>query len=461
LAEAGVRRALAILVCAGAVVLVVAAAGLVPAREPAPPERLPFAVEKTLPVQSPLARAALAPKPGPKGKAQFARPALPIVPLCEAPERGARWYKLELAAGQTSLLVWCKQGYELFGLRSPEHAAEAASAASTGTALRVPEVVRLARFKARAELPGGAVAGDFDGDGQLDLVLGVAAGEGVVHRSGAGVYWLRGRAQGGFELARALAETSSVAVAAQPLVAGVGHELVLLTAGDVAAQRPGELWSFTRTPALVRQRVVPVGLDPRGLALRASGEPQRIEAWVLSGQPGRLERLVLDLATHDVRPEQTSSLALRGAQALAHEPSAEGALFVRDATSIQRVERGAAPHLAAYAEGAHVGPFALTDLDGDLKLDVLAALDDGVAWLNAGAPAQEHALPSELKVLDVETLRLGNASTPLALVRGPEPGVLSLLLLPRPPWSAADTGPAQLSRSEPHEAASVASVALE
>jgi hypothetical protein len=457
LAEAVWRRGLALAVCGGALVLVAAAAGLLPAREPAPPEREAFVVQKTLPAPSPLARVAPAPK---LAAAPAAPAALPIVPLCEAPERGARWYKLELAPGQTTLLVWCKQGYELFGLRAPEPAGPAGTADSRA-ALRAPDVVRLARFKARAELPGGAVAGDFDGDGQLDLVLGVAAREGVVHRSGAGVYWLRGRAQGGFELAHALAETSSVAVAAQPVAAGVGHELVVLTAGDVAAQRPGELWSFTRTPVLTRQRVVPVGLDPRGLALRAGGEPERLEAWVLSGQPGRLDRLLLDLATHDIRPEQTSSLALRGAQALAHEPSREGALLLRDATSIQRVERGAAARLVAYAESAHVGPFALTDLDGDLKLDVLAALDDGVAWLLPGASAVEHTLPAELKVFDVESALLGPGSAPLVLVRGPEPGLLSLLRLPSPPWSASSGLPTTLQRSEPREAETVARVALE
>lgn len=424
--------------------LVAVAAGLVPAREPDAPEREAFSVEKTLPPQSTLSRAVVEP-PTKAAAPKRARPLLPLLPLCEAPERGARWYELALVQGQTSLLVWCKQGYELYALRE----------ASGG-----PELVRLGRFKARGELPGGAVAGDFDADGHVDLALGVAAREGVVHRSGAGVYWVRGRAQGGFEPARALAETSSVALAAIPAPAG-GDELVLLTAGDVAAQRPGELWSFTRTPALARQRVVPAGLDPRGLALRPGADPNAVEAWVLSGQPGRLDRFALDLATHELRPDRASSLALRGAQALAHEPAAEGALFVRDATSIQRVERAAAPQLSAYADGAHVGPFALTDLDGDLKLDVFSALDDGVAWLVAGAPAQELALPAELKVLDVETATLGGKNVALALVRGPEPTLLSLVIVPPPPWKADTASQLELVRSEPRQAESLANVALE
>jgi hypothetical protein len=423
-------------------VLVAVAAGLVPAREPDAPEREPFSVQKTLPPQSPLARNVIAPPKAAETTRGRAR--LPLVPLCEAPERGARWYELSLVQGQTVLTVWCKQGYELFAVRS-------------GTE---PEVVRLGRFKARGELPGGAVAGDFDADGHVDLALGVAAREGVVHRSGAGVYWVRGRAQGGFEPARALAETSTVALAAIPALGG-GDELVVLTAGDVAAQRPGELWSFTRTPALARQRVVPVGLDPRGLALRPGADANAVEAWVLSGQPGRLDRVVLDLATHELRPERTTSLALRGAQALAHEPAAEGALFVRDATSVQRVERATVPALTAFADGAHVGPFALTDLDGDLKLDVFSALDDGVAWLVEGAPAHELTLPAELKVLDVETATLGGRNLALALVRGPEPSQLSLAIVPPPPWKSDAVGQLELVRTEPRQAESLANVALE
>jgi hypothetical protein len=238
---------------------------------------------------------------------------------------------------------------------------------------------------------------------------------------------------------------------------------VVLTTGDVAAQRPGELWSFTRTPGLSRQRVAAVGLDPRGLALRAGSESGWLEAWVLSGQPGRIDRVLLELATHELHAERGTSLALRGAQALAHEPSEHEALLARDATSIQRVERGAQPQLSPFAAGAHVGPFAVSDLDGDLKLDVFSALDDGVAWLSGSDRALEYALPSELKPLDVETVRLGGAGVPLplALVQGPDAQQLSLLVLPSPPWPGDKEGAVELLPTPVKEAEALANVALE
>jgi hypothetical protein len=354
-------------------------------------------------------------------------------------------------------MVWCKEGYQLFGLRLASSATQAAAPSE-----RALEVTRLARFKTRADLPGGAVAGDFDADGQLDLALGVAARPGVVHRSGAGLFWVRGRAQGGLEPARALAETTSAALAAYE-VPGAGHELVMLSAGDVAAQRPGELWSFKRKPSLSRQALAPVGLDPRGVALRPGSEAGLVEAWVLSGQPGRLDRLVLELASHDFKPEHSASLAWRGAQALAHEPTEQGALLARDATSIQHVGRSSPPALVAFAADAQVGPFAVSDLDGDMKLDVLSALSDGVGWLAGNVPLSEYTLPAELKVQDVETARAGalGAPLPLALVQGPEARTLSLLVLPNPPWTGVDVGPVELLPTPPKDSQFLASVALE
>lgn len=444
------RRALGALALAAALALVAVAAGLVPPREPGAPESQPFSVHKTTPPASLLRPSA--PQAAPSKGVPAKLLSLPLVPLCEAPERGARFFKVQLSALETNVLVWCKQGFELFSI---------AAKGDEG----LPEVTRLARFKAHGELPGGAAAGDFDADGQLDLVLGIAAREGLVHRSGAGVFWLRGRAQGGFEPARILAETGSTAVAAFAVSPGPAHELLVLTAGDVAAQRPGEVWLFGRSPTLMRQRVVPAGLDPRGLALRAGADSQALEAWVLSGQPGRLDRFVIDLGTRDVRHAEAASLALRGAQALGHEPSPDGALFVRDATSLWRVDRAAPPKLVPFVESAHVGPFVLTDLDGDLKLDVLAAVDDGVAWFVEGAATSERDVPAELKVLDVETanapLDLGaGPALAFALVRGPDAGQLSLVMLPRPPW-APSAAPVTLTRMEPRQAQSLASVVLE
>jgi hypothetical protein len=433
------RRLLAGLGVLGALVLVLAAAGLIPAREPGPPRVEPFSVDKAVAPTSKVLQ-----EERDAGAAPSAR-ALRFLPLCEAPAAGARWYRLALSVQQEGLLVFCKQGYELF--TPVERAGEFA-------------LTRFARFKARGDLPGGAAAGDFDGDGQRDLVLGVAARPGVVHRSGAGVFWLRGRAQGGFEPARILAEISSSAIGSYARGANP-DQLFVLTAGDVAAQRPAELWLFGREPSLSRKLVLPIGLDPRGLCLRAGEGAAQVDAFVLTGQPGKLSRISFNLASPTAVGEP-AGVSVRGAQAFAHEPSSGDALFMRDATTLYRVQGGTAPALEAIAREAHIGPFVLIDLNADAKADVFAAVEAGVAFLKDGVkPVEELTLPEDLKVLDVETLGSGAAErTPVALISGrPDPNTLSLLVLPAPPWKA--TAMPALLGAELDPGQGLAEVALE
>lgn len=433
------RRALPVVAALAALVLLLALAGLLPAREPDAPDVVAFDVKKAVTPSSPLARVEAPVKGAPKATT------LPVswVPLCEAPETGARMSKLRLFGSDEALLVWCKQGYSLFMLERD------------GTNLRV---TRMARFRTRAELPGGHAAGDFDGDGQLDLALGVGARPGVVHRSGAGVFWVRGRAQGGFEPPRVLVEATTVALAAHQQAGATRHELLVLTAGDVAAQRPGELWLFGMQPSLVRQRVIPAALDPRALVVRPGADANAIDAWVLTGQPGRVQRTVIDLATRDVRKGQEASLNLRGAQGFAHEPALEGALFVRDATSLYSLKVGDAPALQPFAERANLGPFVVRDFNGDLKPDVVAAMESGIAFIEeSGAAPKERELPAEIKVLDVESTPSAEA---LVLVTGkPDPSTLGLLVLPKPPWSSSQE--LVFTRGELVDAPGLAEVVLE
>jgi hypothetical protein len=434
------RRMLAVLSVLGALVLVLAAAGLIPPEEPEPVRVEPFSIEKAIVPSSKILQS-----DRDAGPASTAR-ALRFVPLCEAPLAGARWFKLALSAQQEGLLVFCKQGYELFAVS--ERSGELSLA-------------RVARFKAHAELPGGAAAGDFDGDGLRDLVLGVASRAGVVHRSGAGVFWLRGRAQGGFEPARILAEISSAAIGAFARAGARADELFVLTSGDVAAQRPAELWLFGGEPSLSRKHVLPAGLDPRGLALRAGAEPERVDAFVLSGQPGQLLRVTYDLSSH-APVAAPVGVALRGAQAFAHEPSLGDALYLRDATTLYRVEQAPTLSLSAFAREARVGPFVLGDLDGNLKPDVFAAIEAGLSWLGASEKQPEElALPEDLKVLDVESVHMsGPVRSPLALISGrPDARTLSLLILPAPPWQASAIPALLASELEPGQ--SPAEVALE
>jgi hypothetical protein len=433
----------------GAVVLVLAVAGMLPAREPSAPDVERFSVDKALVKPAALPRVEQRVDPAEKPRFDVS-----WVPLCEAPAAGARLERVRAFAGEAGVLVWCKDGYALFALGVEQ------------TALRA---TRVARFKARGELPGGAAAGDFDGDGQIDLVLGVAPRPGVVHRAGSGVFWVRGRAQGGFEPARALAETPTVALAAQRPPGASRDTLLVLTAGDVGAQRPGELWLFGAQPALVREKVFPAALDPRGLLLRTVQDSPRLELWLVSGQPGRVQALSLDPGNKTLDPAGAVNLPLRGAQAFAHEGSPEGAPFVRDTTGVYRVQRGESPALVAFAQQLNGGPCAVGDLDANQKPDLLAALEGGLAWIEGeGSAAHERALPPELRVLDVEILRdAGGKERPLALVQGkPDAATLSLWLLPRPPWPEAqgEAGKPPELRLTPglrEEAKSPAEVALE
>ena len=434
-----VVRILSALLALSTLVLLLSLLGLLPAREPGPIRSQKLDLDKAVERARSVRASAATAKPAPE--LTLARAA-----LCKAPARGARAYRVGLSATRDSLVVWCDGGYQLFAL---------------STAGGIREVERLARFASRSTLSGGAVGGDFDGDGASDLMLGVAPASGVLHEPGAGVYWVRGRSQGGYAPARVIAEAPSVALAEGEFDGAPSSDLVVLTRGDLAAQRPGELWLYAQGALLTRVRVVPVGLDPRGvvLAQRAGGA---LVAVGLVGTPGALVTVELTKELLAGGQPDRRSVPVRGAQdflaGLRGQPP-----LLRDPTDVKAVKLE--PELAApvWVTGANIGPGAALDLDGDGQLDVLgSALHELVLLAEQGArSAQELALGEQVTVRDVLVLRdaTGQGRAFALVENAGEPRELSLVSVPSPPWDTALS--VSYENVATHDSAALAEVPLE
>ncbi|HEX5657944.1 MAG TPA: hypothetical protein VFX59_12150 [Polyangiales bacterium] len=374
--------------------------GLIPAREPAPPPTVRFDPAKAVdPVKTPETHVAVVHK-----LVGWS------VPVCARPKEGARLYRVALAPERDAFAVWCAGEYVLL---------EVEATAET------PRVTRLARFPARGELPGGATSIDLDQDGVLDLALGVAPALGVVHRPGAGLFLLRGRAQGGYEIARALVEMPVVATLAAELDEQPGAELLVLTRGDVAAQRPGDLWVFVGGSSPARAAVIPTALAPNDLALGPAVEGQN-ELWVASTQPGSLVRLKLPATRAAWTSVLRAELPLPGLQAFVAGPRGERGLFVRDLEGARAVDDGATIKLGKVLVSAEIGPASW--LPGQR---VLAATQQGFTVAHADK-RKAHALPTGLRVVDASSTRGANAEQRGLLLLAPDDpaGNLSLVVLP-------------------------------
>lgn len=426
---------LAVTASLATLVLVLAAMGLLPAREPDAPVRERLDPSKAV-------------APG-KGGGAMPRAALAELelwrfPLC-APGQGARLYEARLAQEGWGFLAWCQGGYALYEL-------------GFGPG-QMPTLTQVARFKARVELPGGVAAGDFDGDGQRDLVLAVAPRPGVVHRSGAGAFFLRGRAEGGYEAARPLAETPVVALAAQARTDGAGDSLFVLTRGDRAAQLPGQLWLFQHHKGLVRRAAVPTATGPRDLLIRSAGDS--LQAWIVSDDPGALLRI--DLVEAEAGEWPRRSLPLRGAQGWVHSAAGHaGALLARGAQNIYRLDADAEEiSVSTYAEDVRVGPSVQADIDGDGAPELFGAVEGGVAWISgAGGVLRAQALGQPVLDVGLAADRAGRLR-PVALIAGGDADdpALSLVVMPAYPW--ADEAPLSWADGEMRPAAGMFEVSLQ
>jgi hypothetical protein len=403
--------ALTSLAMAAGLLLGLASLGLLPAREPALQKPVAFDPDKTvdaprLPEQDDSTR----------GKALGVHKLLVwSFPLCARPREGARMYRVALRPERDSFVVWCQGEYVLVDVEAQAE---------------TPRVTRLARFAVRGELPGGATALDLDHDGVLDLVLGVAPALGLVHRPFSGVFWLRGRAQGGFDLPRTLVEMPVLSVASAELDEAPGSELLVLTRGDTAAQRAGELWVFAGGTSPTRAAVVPTALAPSDLAV-GTARDGLFEVWVSATQPGSLVRLRFPrLPAEWGKPERTE-LPLRGVQAFVTPPREEHALYVRDVTSVRALEAGEPPRLDTWIEHAEVGPAAwLRSGPGD-KRALVGATQGGFAWFQ-GDTRRDRNLPLGTRLVDASstTAAASHERAVLLLETAEQDGNLALALLP-------------------------------
>jgi hypothetical protein len=391
-----------------ALLLAAALFGLIPAREPPPPATVPFRPALAIdPVKTPDTNVA-----------EVHKLLGWSVPICARPKEGARMFRVALSSERDAFAVWCAGEYVLLEIDATQQESEP------------PRVTRLARFPARGELPGGATSLDLDQDGVLDLALGVAPALGVVHRPGAGLFFLRGRAQGGYENARALVETPVIATLAAELDEQPGAELLVLTRGDVAAQRPGELWVFVGGTAPARAAVIPTALAPNDLALGPTLEDQH-ELWVASTQPGSLVRLKLPAQRAAWTSVLRAELPLPGLQAFVSGPRGERALYVRDLDGARALESGAAIKLGKTLVSAEIGPSTWLPVARSDQRALLAATQQGFGVVRAGKPVQ-RALPAGTRVVDASSTRAANGEQRGLLLLAPDDpgGNASLVLLP-------------------------------
>jgi hypothetical protein len=399
-------RSWVVLASIAAAVLAASLFGLIPARQPPPPPTVAFSAAKAVdPIKQPD-----------PGTPQVHKLLGWSFPVCPRPKEGARMYRVALASERDAFAIWCAGEYVLLQVEAsaqPELA---------------PRVTRLARFPARAELPGGATSLDLDMDGVLDLALGVAPALGVVHRPFSGLFYLRGRTQGGYEIARALVEMPVVATLAAELDEQPGAELLVLTRGDVAAQRAGELWVFVGGSSPTRAAVLPTALAPNDLALGPTRDGQN-EIWIAATQPGSLVRLKLPAQRAAWTSVLRAELPLPGLQAFVTGPRGERALFVRDLQGAHAVEDGEKIKLGAPWVKAEVGPASW--LPGGEQRALLAASQGGFS-LARGDQLTERALPAGLRVVDTSSTRGASGEQRGLLLLAPDDpaGHLALIVLP-------------------------------
>ncbi len=409
------------------VVLIAITAGLFPAAEPDPVEVLPLVAPeaRVLPTAAAAVRV---------------MPEVSALSLCDLPATGARLEVGLLAAGPHALFVWCRGGYVLFDLD-----------VTAGGPVLTKRVV----LPTKMSRPGGAVIGDVSGDGVADLVVAVAPEEGLIHAPGSGVFLAKGRAQGGYEPAVPLFEMPVIALAtAQVRAVPAPRDLFMLTRGDSAARRQGEVWWFETGVTLTKKRMFRAGFSPRDLRVTELATGPLPELLVATSEPGKLIR-VDPVEQGELAPE----LPLPDVSQLC---AAQDGRFVlaRTTRDLWRAVGGDALSLAPWFRDANVGRCASGDLDGDTNLDALAVTDGGVIWLRAEGEeaSSELDLPPGYQALDVAHVP-GPGAFVMVLAADEAQGKLVSLTWPALPW--ADEGTLGFRVQPVREAVALAEIPLE
>lgn len=309
-----------------------------------------------------------------------------------------------------------------------------------------PVPVRVATFELAAdgaepdaELDARSVAaGDVDGDGAPDLVLGFAD---PVDRARGGALFLVSRdPNGGFARPRSLGPIVAIAAVVRGLDVRAGAEIIALHRAQAASRRTSEVWVFGGGAAPSRVALQRVGIGGEALAVADLDRDGHDDVLVTTSDGPRVDLLFGDGATSFPRSRE---LAVRGArEAVAGDVDGDGALDIvlgGDSTMLVRAVASAEAVEARPIEAANgLRLLAAGDVNADGARELVGYLHPEYVALSglAGATPTRRTLrilhagdpmPVALAVGDVDAD--GHADL-VALARASDDAPFELVVVP-------------------------------